>query len=96
MTDIRPQVPEIKYSPTKYRAFFNLVRSEWAERPCQLIVRPEDNSLTVRGRYGIEEDNRLRELIQQFESMWADAPQVTISHTPMSHKRRIRQQHYRQ
>lgn len=87
---------DIRYTDSQYRQFFAYVRQEWTDKPFQLMKHGATNALCVRGQFSEAEESRLLDLVNEFEAALRDAPQVVINHTPMSHKRRIRQQHYRQ
>lgn len=84
----------VRYSAAQYNAFFDYVRSEWPDKPCQLLAHPTTRALCVRGTFGESERVRLLDLINQFESTLRDAQLCDVVVLPPSRKRRIRQRNY--
>lgn len=87
-------VLDVRFDSHDYAAFFNYVRSEWPDKPCQLMAHPTTKALCVRGTFGDVERARLLDLVNQFEAILRTSDRMEVTVLPPSRKRQIRRRNY--
>lgn len=87
---------DVQYTDMQFAQFFAFVRQEREEAPLPVqLVKGADNRLRVSGRLTEDVQERLLDIVNRFEEQLRSTMQVEYTPMPTSHKRQIRQRHYR-